>query len=207
MIEDKAGDFYKVNILSGTSCLLSRLGFEGATKRNKPELKVGDVVYCRVQLAHRDLDTELTCIAAGGVSKKEWSSGESVYGALNGGQLIKLSTGFCKNLLQTDNFLLATLAKYAFSRFFVSSVHPFLVFFFFELCFGYFRYLPYEIAIGINGFVWFRTGNLQDSLVVWNSLLEADRRGFDAYQIDALVEVLNKRIKAQSSNSEDMHSK
>jgi hypothetical protein len=32
---------------------------------------------------------------------------------------------------------------------------------------------------------------------VWNSLVEADRRGFDDYQIDALIDVLNKRVKAQ----------
>lgn len=111
IIEDKTGDFYKVNIRSGATAFLSRLGFEGATKRNRPELKTGEVVYCRVQMAHKDLDTELTCIASGGVSKKEWSTGESVYGALNGGKLVKLSVGFCRELLQPENFLLATLAK------------------------------------------------------------------------------------------------
>ena len=111
VIEDKTGDFYKVNILSGASALLSRVGFEGATKRNRPELKAGEVVYCRVQMAHRGLDTEVTCIATGGVSKKEWSTGESVYGALNGGQLVRLSVGFSRALLQPDNFLLAALAK------------------------------------------------------------------------------------------------
>lgn len=111
IIEDKTGEHYKVNIQSGSTAFLSRVGFEGATKRNKPELKTGEVVYCRVQLAHKGIDTELTCIASGGVSKKEWSSGESVYGALNGGQLLKLSIGFSRELLLPNNFLLATLAK------------------------------------------------------------------------------------------------
>lgn len=112
IIEDKTGDFYKVNIQSGAFALLSRVGFDGATKRNRPELKTGEVVYCRIQLAHKGLDTELTCIAAGGVTKKEWSTGESVYGGLHGGQVIKLSVGFCRHLLQPENFLLNTLAKY-----------------------------------------------------------------------------------------------
>jgi exosome complex component RRP40 len=111
VIEDKTGDFYKVNIQSGATGMLSRIGFDGATKRNRPELKTGEVVYCRVHMAHKGLDTELTCIAAGGVVKKEWSTGESVYGGLNGGQLVKLSVGFCRYLLQPDNFLLGTLAK------------------------------------------------------------------------------------------------
>jgi exosome complex component RRP40 len=70
-------DYYRVNIFSGSIAILNRLAFEGATKRNKPELKVGDVIYCRVSLAHRDLDTELTCISSTS-NKKSWSSGESV---------------------------------------------------------------------------------------------------------------------------------
>jgi exosome complex RNA-binding protein Rrp4 len=77
IIDDKGGDYYRVNIFSGSISLLSRLGFEGASKRNKPELKVGDVVYCKVTLAHKHLDTELTCISSSGV-KKGWSSGEAV---------------------------------------------------------------------------------------------------------------------------------
>lgn len=77
IIEDKGGDYYRVNICSGSIALLHRLGFEGASKRNKPELRVGDIVYCKVSLAHRHLDTELTCISSSGV-KKGWSSGEAV---------------------------------------------------------------------------------------------------------------------------------
>ena len=65
IIEDKGTDYYKVNIFSGVNsyALLGRLAFEGATKRNKPELKKGDVIYARVLMAHKDLDTELTCLS------------------------------------------------------------------------------------------------------------------------------------------------
>ena len=42
VIEDKGGDFYVVNIFSGSHCILNRLSFEGATKRHKPELSKGD---------------------------------------------------------------------------------------------------------------------------------------------------------------------
>lgn len=41
IIEDKGGDFYRVNIFSPSSAMLGRLSFEGATKRNKPELSRG----------------------------------------------------------------------------------------------------------------------------------------------------------------------
>jgi exosome complex component RRP40 len=77
VVEERGGEFYRVNILGATFALLNRLAFEGATKRNKPELKRGDVIYARVSFAHKDLDTELTCISSSG-SKKEWSSGETV---------------------------------------------------------------------------------------------------------------------------------
>lgn len=77
VIEDKTAEFYLVNIYCGYSCILNRLAFEGATKRNKPELKKGDVIYARVISASKDTDTELSCISTIG-SKKEWSSGETV---------------------------------------------------------------------------------------------------------------------------------
>ena len=82
VIEDRgSGDYYKVNIGGGKTALIAKIAFEGATKRNRPELKKGDVLYCRVALAHRHLEPELTCIAISGV-KKDWSSGEAVYGEL-----------------------------------------------------------------------------------------------------------------------------
>jgi exosome complex component RRP40 len=77
IIEEKMGEFYRVNIFSSSSALLNKLAFEGATKRNKPELKKGDVLYLRVSIADKDLDTEVTCITSSG-SKKEWSTGETV---------------------------------------------------------------------------------------------------------------------------------
>jgi exosome complex RNA-binding protein Rrp4 len=77
VIEDKLGDFYILNIFTGGTATMSRLAFDGATKRNKPELKRGDVVYARVVLVDRNCDVELSCLAPVG-PKKDWSSGEAV---------------------------------------------------------------------------------------------------------------------------------
>ncbi len=77
IIDQVAGDFYTVNIFSGSNAILNRQAFEGATKRNKPELKRGDILYARVLKTHKDMDIELSCIATSG-SKKEWSTGETV---------------------------------------------------------------------------------------------------------------------------------
>lgn len=62
VVTDRGGDNYKVNIGSPAPALLNRLAFEGATKRNKPTLKAGDVIYARVITANKHMDTELSCI-------------------------------------------------------------------------------------------------------------------------------------------------
>lgn len=77
IIEETSGEFCKVNIFSSSIALLNKLAFEGATKRNKPDLKRGDALYLRVSVADKDLETEVTCISSYG-SKKEWSSNETV---------------------------------------------------------------------------------------------------------------------------------
>ena len=48
IIEDRSGEAYKVNVFSGSTALLPQLAFEGASKRNKPELRKGDLVYVMV---------------------------------------------------------------------------------------------------------------------------------------------------------------
>lgn len=122
VITDRGGDYYKVNIGSPAPALLSRLAFEGATKRNKPSLKAGDVIYARVITANKHMDTELSCIGAllgtllmvvlllwllsltyiagwcadpsgGG---KDWATSEVVYGELKGGMLVRVSVSFAR---------------------------------------------------------------------------------------------------------------
>jgi len=84
IIEEKGGDFYMVNLFSGSTCILNRLSFDGATKRNKPDLNCGDVVYARVIFDGRDLsgDTEISCSSTSG-SRKDWSTGETVRARLS----------------------------------------------------------------------------------------------------------------------------
>ncbi len=47
------GEFYRVNILGASSALLPLLAFDGASKRNKPNLRTGALVFCRMSLADR----------------------------------------------------------------------------------------------------------------------------------------------------------
>lgn len=78
IVEDRGGDFYMVNIFCGYSCILNRLAFDGATKRNRPELKRGEAIYARVvSTGGLEGDVEISCTSASAM-KRDWSSGETV---------------------------------------------------------------------------------------------------------------------------------
>ena len=82
---ERHAEEYRVNIRACTTAILPSLAFDGASKRNKPDLKVGDVIYARVVLARRDVEPRLTCCAREGQRKRDWVTGESVYGQLKTG--------------------------------------------------------------------------------------------------------------------------
>mmetsp|Transcript_25989 Transcript_25989/g.85533 ORF Transcript_25989/g.85533 Transcript_25989/m.85533 type:complete len:89 (-) Transcript_25989:465-731(-) len=71
--------------------VLSALSFEGATKRNKPKLEIGSLVYCRVSNSYRDAESELSCLSL--TYKKGWMTGQAVFGELEGGHMIETSIG------------------------------------------------------------------------------------------------------------------
>ena len=48
MIKNKTSDYYILDIGGSNEAILSVLDFEGATKKSKPILEVGQIVYCRV---------------------------------------------------------------------------------------------------------------------------------------------------------------
>ena len=83
---------YRVDIKAPCQALLPTLAFEGATKRNRPQLKVGDVVFCRVTSASQYTDPELSCMSGKGLSDG--------LGHMQGGYMFGTTTGHCRKLLQ-----------------------------------------------------------------------------------------------------------
>lgn len=63
---DRHAENFAVDIGAPFPAVLNFLAFEGATRRNRPKLAEGDLVYARVVMAHRDIDAELSCVDAGG---------------------------------------------------------------------------------------------------------------------------------------------
>jgi exosome complex component RRP40 len=97
---------FRVDLGSSQMASLDALAFEGATKRSKPNLKVcpftllfsinetdspqvGMLVYARVSLANRDMETEIECFDA--------ASGKAEgFGELKGGTMITTSLEFAR---------------------------------------------------------------------------------------------------------------
>ncbi|KAG5648364.1 hypothetical protein DXG03_004936 [Asterophora parasitica] len=102
VIVQKVGEGYRVDIGSAHYASLDSLAFEGATKRNKPNLKVGCLVYARVSLAHKDMEPELECFDA----QTRKSEG---FGEVKGGFLVRCSLKMCRDLLDSKHFLLPLL--------------------------------------------------------------------------------------------------
>jgi exosome complex component RRP40 len=82
IVTERLGENYRVDIGSAASATLPILGFEGASKKSRPQLNVsdcarvagwslqlsdyaqrGDLVYARVVVANKDMDPELLCIS------------------------------------------------------------------------------------------------------------------------------------------------
>ncbi|KAI9573609.1 hypothetical protein HD554DRAFT_2202276 [Boletus coccyginus] len=104
VVHGRSGEGWRVDIGSAHSALLDGLAFEGATKRSKPNLKVGALVYARVSLAHKDMEPELECFDA------QTHKAEG-FGELSGGFVIQCSLRMGRLLLDPKHFLLPFLGS------------------------------------------------------------------------------------------------
>ena len=77
-------DFFRVDIGAAHPAILPALSFENATKRNKPNLQVGSLVYARVVSASRLTETVLACTSVQGKADG--------FGELRDGTLISITS-------------------------------------------------------------------------------------------------------------------
>lgn len=66
IVTQKSGDLFKVDIGASEQATLSYLAFEGATKKNRPDVQIGDVVYAKLLVASKDMEPELVCVDSQG---------------------------------------------------------------------------------------------------------------------------------------------
>ncbi|EPY50846.1 exosome subunit Rrp40 [Schizosaccharomyces cryophilus OY26] len=139
-VTSRFAEGYRVDIGSAHSAQLNALAFENVTRKSKPNLAVGSLVYARVSLADRDMEPELECVDA--------TTGKAGgFGELKDGYMITgLSLSHCRNLLTPKNALLQTLGTY----------------------------VPFEIAVGMNGRVWVHSETIPTTILITNCIKKSE---------------------------------
>ncbi|KAI9352846.1 hypothetical protein BDR26DRAFT_832350 [Obelidium mucronatum] len=140
---------YRVDIGGPHPATLGALSFEGATKRNKPNLEVGALVFARVSLANKDMDPELDCINP--------STGKADgFGEVKGGFMFKCSLGAIPKLLK----------KALLKKSLLDPNNPFLQHLG-AIC-------PFETAVGMNGRVWIDAETPKQIILLSKALLGSE---------------------------------
>lgn len=100
----KAGNIFRVDIGSNELAALSYLAFEGATKKNRPDVNVGDLVFAKLLVAHKDFESELICVDSLGKKQK--------LGVLREGFVFNCSINLARRLRSSECPLLQSIQKY-----------------------------------------------------------------------------------------------
>lgn len=166
VVVHKTADFYRVDIGSGTSAILSNVDFNGATKRHKPTLALGAPVLCYVTLADPHLDIELSCEDK--TTQRDWSSGETLFGPLtstNPSLLVDVPVSYSK-LLQssTINSTLASLS----------------------------RHFKFEISVGANGKTWIAGVTRREVLAISKILTQS--QSLTPVQVEAFTRAIQQNL-------------
>jgi exosome complex component RRP40 len=165
------GDIYRVNIGGPHPGQLSNLSFEGATKRNKPNLTTGTLLYCRIQSTPPSMDPILSCQVGphdGGIPRKDWMTNEGTYGELRGGTCRRIPLGLARELLYPDNLVLTELSKS----------------------------IAYEIGVGVNGMLWVHSPRPEYTIMILNAIMNSQVLTTSQVRgmVKALVETVNRQI-------------
>ncbi|XP_063341123.1 exosome complex component RRP40 [Pelmatolapia mariae] len=104
IVTAKSGDIFKVDFGGSEQASLSYLAFEGATKRNRPNVQMGDLVFAQFLIANKDMEPELVCIDSSGRA-----NGMGVFGT--GGLLFRVSLGLVRRLLAPQSNIRSDLEQ------------------------------------------------------------------------------------------------
>eukprot|EP00249_Psilotum_nudum_P013717 c24474_g1_i2 orf=718-1503(-) len=96
VVVDRRFENFIVDIGAPGLASLPVLSFEGATRRNVPNLQAGSLLYLRVVKAHRDMTPELSCTDVTGKA--------SGFGPLKNGYTFECSTGLARALLSRPTY-------------------------------------------------------------------------------------------------------
>ncbi|OTA58676.1 hypothetical protein K449DRAFT_385701 [Hypoxylon sp. EC38] len=166
-VHHSAADYFYVMLSGYTSnAILPQLAFEMATKKTRPNLSPGALVYARVSLANRHMDPELECVSP--------STGKADgLGPLNGGMLFDISLGMSRRLLMrksVEEGKVAVLEELGSAG------------------------LSFETAVGRNGKIWVNSEKIKTVLAVGRAVKETDENNLTIDQQKKLVRKLVKEL-------------
>ncbi|TQS32213.1 hypothetical protein Golomagni_07478 [Golovinomyces magnicellulatus] len=166
-VHKTAADVYYVLLSDYTSpALLPQLSFEGATKKTRPVLSPGSLVYARVTMANKHMDAELECVS-GSTGKADG------LGPLTGGMLYNISQGMSRRLMMPKSVQdgkLVVLEELASAG------------------------LQFETATGRNGRFWVDSDNVKTVLAVGRAVKETDEKNLSVEDQKKLVKRLLKEL-------------
>lgn len=100
----KVGDIFRVDIGGPDLALLNYTSFEGATKRNRPNVKVGDLIYGQIILTSKHFEPELSC-----VDSESRARGMGVISTP--GLVFSVTSSHARNLLKENDQIIPALGK------------------------------------------------------------------------------------------------
>ncbi|XP_059480393.1 exosome complex component RRP40 [Neocloeon triangulifer] len=104
VVTNARGEMFRVDIGSSDEASVSYLAFENATKKNRPLINVGDVIFGKLLVASKDMEPELVCVDSHGKKGR--------LGVLpEGGFLFSCSLNLVRKILKPTCPLLETLGK------------------------------------------------------------------------------------------------
>jgi len=136
-ITQRSMDMYRVDIGTYTHAILPTTEFEGATKKTKPNLNVGDIVFARVMRVNKFDAPMISCVSQ--INSKNWSSGESFFGNLKDGNVFTFPKNSVWDFYNEDNFAVKRMSDI----------------------------MQFEFAVGQNGKIWINAENVQNILQIY----------------------------------------
>eukprot|EP00008_Paramoeba_atlantica_P013222 CAMPEP_0201479152 /NCGR_PEP_ID=MMETSP0151_2-20130828/3873_1 /ASSEMBLY_ACC=CAM_ASM_000257 /TAXON_ID=200890 /ORGANISM="Paramoeba atlantica, Strain 621/1 / CCAP 1560/9" /LENGTH=197 /DNA_ID=CAMNT_0047860503 /DNA_START=146 /DNA_END=736 /DNA_ORIENTATION=+ len=103
VVVEKHSEDFKVDLGCADLATLPCLAFEGASRKNRPNLVVGSLVYARVVVSNKDMSPEIVCYKA---NQKSEGLGE-----LTGGYTFSASLNLCRSILLKKNPVLPHLGS------------------------------------------------------------------------------------------------
>lgn len=150
----KQGEHYHLDISDRFIGLLQYADFEGATKRNRPYLETGTLVYGRIKKSSKHMNPIVSCSSH--TNRKTWSSGEAEFMELRGGYLSHCSILLTKFLLSEEGVgLLNTLGSRC----------------------------KFKIVVGYNGRIWVDSLYPVNTILIVNTLLACEHKAEDERRV------------------------